>query len=66
MLQIFWHRNGQEINGDSNLILANDGSLIISSTRLSDSGNYTCEAKNLVNRRVSEPAELLVYGWFLL
>lgn len=47
---------------DANLILAGDGSLIISATRLVDSGNYSCEAKNLANRRVTDPAEIVVYG----
>lgn len=47
---------------DSNLILANDGSLIISAARLSDAANYTCEARNIANRRITEPAELTVYG----
>lgn len=66
-LQIFWSKDGREINRetDSNLILANDGSLIISATRITDSGNYTCEARNLANRRISDPAEVVVYGTFL-
>ncbi|KAH7729376.1 UNC-5 protein [Aphelenchoides avenae] len=65
---LFWSKDGREINRetDSNLILANDGSLIISATRITDSGNYTCEARNLANRRISDPAEVVVYvdgGW---
>ncbi|KAI6222467.1 Netrin receptor UNC5 [Aphelenchoides fujianensis] len=69
-VEVFWQRNGHEIssNHDSNLILANDGSLIISAVRLSDSANYTCEARNLANRRLTDPAELVVYvdgGWSL-
>uniref|UniRef100_A0A0N4Z9P1 Netrin receptor UNC5 n=1 Tax=Parastrongyloides trichosuri TaxID=131310 RepID=A0A0N4Z9P1_PARTI len=66
--EIKWYKDGIEINNnfDSNFILANDGSLIISSARLNDSGNYTCEAKNLANKRSSDPAELTVFvngGW---
>ncbi|KAI6206916.1 Netrin receptor UNC5 [Aphelenchoides besseyi] len=62
-VEVYWLRNGKEIssNLDSNLILANDGSLILSASRLSDSANYTCEARNLANRRLTEPAELIVY-----
>lgn len=62
--QIIWKKNNHEIqpNIDSNLILANDGSLIISAARLSDSGNYTCEATNIANRRNSESAQVTVYG----
>uniref|UniRef100_A0A0N5BDD9 Netrin receptor UNC5 n=1 Tax=Strongyloides papillosus TaxID=174720 RepID=A0A0N5BDD9_STREA len=66
--EITWYKDGVKIDNsfDSNLILANDGSLIISSTRLNDSGNYTCEAKNIANKRISEPGQLTVFvngGW---
>jgi leucine-rich repeat transmembrane protein FLRT len=47
---------------DSNIILANDGSLIISAARLIDSGNYTCEAHNIAQRRATDPAIITVYG----
>ncbi len=49
-------------NQDSNVILANDGSLIISSARVSDSANYTCGARNLYGERLANVAPLSVYG----
>jgi hypothetical protein len=47
---------------DGNLILASDGSLIISAARISDSGSYVCEARNIAHRRFTEPAQIQVYG----
>uniref|UniRef100_A0AC34R656 Netrin receptor UNC5 n=1 Tax=Panagrolaimus sp. JU765 TaxID=591449 RepID=A0AC34R656_9BILA len=66
--EITWTKDGTEIvpNLDPNLIIANDGSLIISAPRLSDSGNYTCEASNFANKRVTDAAQIVVYvdgGW---
>lgn len=79
--QIYWHKNGQQLlladpsgdgekekqqNNHQNLIQAGDGSLILSSIHLSDSGNYTCEARNPARRVFTEPAHVTVYvdgGW---
>ena len=51
-----------ESSRDVNFIISNEGNLIISQTRLSDAANYTCGAQNLANRRLSEPAQLTVFG----
>uniref|UniRef100_A0A914MI36 Ig-like domain-containing protein n=1 Tax=Meloidogyne incognita TaxID=6306 RepID=A0A914MI36_MELIC len=79
--EIYWHKNGQQLfladpfgngekekqqNNHQNLIQAGDGSLILSSTHLSDSGNYSCEARNPARRVFTEPAHVTVYvdgGW---
>jgi len=67
LTQIFWLRNGERLNvaQDTNLIISNDGNLIISQARLSDVGNYSCGAQNVVGRRLSDPALLSVYGIYL-
>ena len=64
ILQVFWLKDGQQIDvkGDINFIISSEGSLIINQARLSDTGNYTCGAQNIVARRLSQPVPLWVYG----
>lgn len=38
------------------------GKLMISNTRKSDAGMYTCVGTNMVGERDSDPAELTVFG----
>jgi len=47
---------------DINIIISNEGNIIVSQVRLSDAGNYTCVAQNVASRRLSSSAQLTVYG----
>lgn len=42
------------------------GKLMISHTRKNDAGMYVCVGANMVGERDSDPAELVVYGEFLI
>jgi len=63
-LKVYWLKDDEPVDADQdiNLIISNEGNLIISQVRLSDVGNYTCVAENVASRRLSEAAHLTVYG----
>ncbi|CAI5448044.1 unnamed protein product [Caenorhabditis angaria] len=64
--QLTWYKDGQIVAADSNIILASDGSLILSAARLSDSGTYSCEATNIANSRRTDGVDVQIYvdgGW---
>lgn len=57
--RLSWQKNGQDLIS-SPLIQMTQDSLIIHATKVSDSGNFSCVAENIVGKRISDPVPVIV------
>ncbi|XP_075450096.1 roundabout homolog 2 isoform X4 [Ascaphus truei] len=58
---IYWKKDKVRIDDREERISIRSGKLMISNTRKSDAGMYTCVGTNMVGERDSDPAELTVF-----
>ncbi|XP_033103703.1 netrin receptor UNC5B-b-like [Anneissia japonica] len=64
---VYWEKDGQQVDlSEAHYILRSEGHLIINHAAVENTGNYTCVAENVVTKRKSEIAEVIVFvdgGW---
>ncbi|XP_040194718.1 roundabout homolog 2 isoform X14 [Rana temporaria] len=58
---IYWKKDKVRIDDRDERISIRSGKLMLSNTRKSDAGMYTCVGTNMVGERDSDPAELTVF-----
>ncbi|XP_023384249.1 roundabout homolog 2 isoform X3 [Pteropus vampyrus] len=58
---IYWKKDKIRVDDKEERISIRGGKLMISNTRKSDAGMYTCVGTNMVGERDSDPAELTVF-----
>jgi len=57
-----WLKNDEPLDPKGTVDSRGDHNLVVSEARLSDSGNYTCVSSNIVAKRRSATAAVVVYG----
>ncbi|XP_041365498.1 hemicentin-2-like isoform X2 [Gigantopelta aegis] len=62
--KVSWQKDGEliDVMEDSNLVIPNDGSLVILKARLADSGRYACISENVAGRKQSALVDLTIKG----
>lgn len=73
--RVYWLRNGVPIHPtgsastendpSTTLLISSEGHLLVGQAKLIHQANYTCVAENIAAKRMSAPATITVYGWFI-
>ncbi|RZF44392.1 hypothetical protein LSTR_LSTR016609, partial [Laodelphax striatellus] len=52
--RVYWLKNGQPLEPDTNMIVSSEGHLLVGQARLVDTANYTCVAENVSGKKLSD------------